>query len=57
VAAHEIDLELGQPVARDRDVGQLPEPRRDAVGHLVPLDEGVNDAARGPHASRGGRRE
>ena len=32
VAAHEIDLQLGEPVGRDRDVGELAEARGHAVG-------------------------
>ena len=31
VAAHEIDLQLGEPVGRNRDLGELAEPGRHAV--------------------------
>ncbi len=39
VAAHEIDLQLGEPVRRDRDVGQLAEPGRHAVDNLISLHD------------------
>ena len=33
VAPHEVHLQLPQPLGRDRDVGELAEPGRDAVDH------------------------
>ena len=43
VASHEIDLQLGEPVERNRDLGELAESGRHAVDDLAALDDVRND--------------
>ena len=54
VAADEIHLQRGELVARDRHLAQFAEARRDAVHHLVSLDDAGDDVARDHHAVAGG---
>ena len=57
VAPHEVELERSELLPRDDDVGELPEPRRDAVDDPVLGDRAVDDGARRVDARRGARRE
>ena len=57
VTPHEVELERSELLPRNDDVGEVPEPGRDAVDDLVLGDRAVDDGARGVHARRGARRE
>ena len=49
MAADEIDLELGEAVVRNRDVGELAESGRHAVHDLTARDDRIDDRARPGH--------
>ncbi len=57
VAPDEVELERAELLPRDDDVGELPEPRRDAVDDPVLGDGAVDDGARRVHARGRARRE
>ena len=58
VAAHEVHLQLGQPVGRDGDVGELAEARGHAVDHGAALRTRSATMSRvRAHAGAGGRRQ
>ena len=57
VGAHEVELERSELLPRDDDVGEFPEPRRNAVDDPVLGDRAVDDGARRVHAHGGARRE
>ena len=49
VAPHEIHLQLGQPVARNGDIGQLAESGRHSVYRGVAVHDAIHDRARAEH--------
>jgi hypothetical protein len=53
VAADEIELQLPRLVGGDADVGQLPEPRVDAVDRLAGAHGGLDRPARCGHRLQG----
>jgi len=57
VAPHEIDLQLGQPVARYRNVGELAESRCHAVDDVVTAHDVIDDCASAKHPLAGFRGE
>ena len=50
VTAKQVDLQLGERVARNANLGEVAEPRIDAVDGLVAARERVDDGARRGHA-------